>query len=120
MDNKSCNPSISLETVVSNLVSLTLSSRYWTKLRWGYFWISGQSLIKENCNNSRTSDDIDMKRGPVTKLDKRNKIMSKKFDVDVMLEKCDIIGIFQIFGQFGAVRRPNSGHSMQNLCFQQE
>ena len=35
------------------------------------FWISGQSLIKENCQNARTSDDIDMKLGPVTKLNKR-------------------------------------------------
>ena len=35
------------------------------------FWISGQSLIKENCHNSRTSDDIDMKLRPVTKLDKK-------------------------------------------------
>ena len=34
------------------------------------FQISGQSLIKVNCHNSRTSDDIDMKLGPVTKLDK--------------------------------------------------
>ena len=42
------------------------------------FWISGQSLIKENCHNSRTSDDIDMKLGPVTKLDKRNKTTLKK------------------------------------------
>ena len=42
------------------------------------FRISGQSLIKENCHNSRTSDDIDMKLGPVTKLDKRNKTTSKK------------------------------------------
>ena len=41
------------------------------------FRISGQSLIKENCHNSRTSDNIDMKRGPVTKLDKRNKTASK-------------------------------------------
>ena len=41
------------------------------------FRISGQSLIKENCHNSRTSDDIDMKLGPVTKLDKRNKTVSK-------------------------------------------
>ena len=39
---------------------------------------SGQSLIKENCHNSRTSTDIDMKLAPVTKLDKRNKTMSKK------------------------------------------
>ena len=42
------------------------------------FRISGQSLIKENCHNSRTSDDIDMKLGPVTKLDKKNKTPSKK------------------------------------------
>ena len=41
------------------------------------FWISGQSLIKENCHNSRTGDDIDMKIGPVTKLDMRNKKRSK-------------------------------------------
>ena len=34
---------------------------------------SGQSLKKENCHNSRTSDDTDMKLGPVIKLDKRNK-----------------------------------------------
>ena len=33
------------------------------------FRISGQSLIKENCYNSRTSGDIDMKLGPVTNLD---------------------------------------------------
>ena len=32
------------------------------------FRISGQSLVKENCHNSRTGDDIDMKFGPVTKL----------------------------------------------------
>ena len=30
------------------------------------FQISGQSLIKENCHNYRTSDNIDMKLGPVT------------------------------------------------------
>ena len=95
MNSKSCNPSISLETVVPNLVSLTLSSRYWTKLRWGYFWISVQSLIKENCNNSRTSDDIDMKRGPVTKIDKGNKKTSKKIHDDVISLNCDVIVIFQ-------------------------
>ena len=76
------------------------------------FRISGQSLIKENCHNSRTSDDIDMKLGPVTKLDKRNKTTSKKFDVDVMSENCDVIVIFRIFGQFGAVRRPGSRHGV--------
>ena len=64
------------------------------------FRISGQSLIKENCHNSRTSDDIDMKLEPVTKLDKRNKTTSN----------CDVIVNFRISCQFGAVRRPNSGH----------
>ena len=49
-----------------------------------YFRISGQSFIKENCHNSRTNDDIDMKLGPVTKRDKRNKTTSKN-DNDVML-----------------------------------
>ena len=39
------------------------------------FRISGKSLIKENCHNSRTSDDIDMKLEQVTKLDKENKKM---------------------------------------------
>ena len=48
-----------------------------------------------------------MKLGPVTKLDKRNKAT---FDVEVVSENCDVIVIFRIFGQFGAVRRPDSGH----------
>ena len=42
------------------------------------FRISGQSLIKENCYNSTTSDNIDVKFGPVNKIDKRNKTASKK------------------------------------------
>ena len=41
------------------------------------FWISGQSLIKGNCHNSSTNDDIDMKVGPVTKPDKSSKTTSK-------------------------------------------
>ena len=51
-----------------------------------------------------------MKLGPVTKLDKRNKTMSKKFDDDVMSENCDVIVSFLIYGQFGAIRKPDSGH----------
>ena len=35
-------------------------------------WISDQSLINENCHNSRTSHDIDMKLEPVTKLNNTN------------------------------------------------
>ena len=70
------------------------------------FRISGQFLIKENCHNSRTKDDISMKLGPVIKLEKRNKITSKKFDDDVMLANCDIIVIYR---QFGAIRKLGSG-----------
>ena len=67
------------------------------------FRISVQSLIKENCYNSRTSDDIEMKLRPVTKRDNRNKTRSKRFDNDFMSKKCDAIVIFRIFGQSGAV-----------------
>ena len=70
----------------------------------------GISDFRISCHNSRSRNDIDMKLRPVTKLDKRNKITSKKFDVDVMSENCDVIVIFRISGQFGAVRRPDSGH----------
>ena len=59
------------------------------------FQISGQSLIKENYYNSRTSDYFDMKLGPVTKLDKRNKATSKnKTDDDVISKNCDVIVFF--------------------------
>ena len=44
------------------------------------FEISGQYLLNENYDNSRASDDINMKLRPVTKLDKKNKTTSKKFD----------------------------------------
>ena len=50
-----------------------------------------------------------MKLGPVTKLEKRNKTTSKKFDGDFMPENCDIIFIFPIYGQFGAIQKPDFG-----------
>ena len=59
------------------------------------FWISGQSLIKGNCHNSRISHDIDMNLWTVTKLDKRNKTASKKIDDHLILENCYFIAIFQ-------------------------
>ena len=71
------------------------------------FQISDQSLVKENCPNSPTNDDIDIKLGPVTKIDKRNKIQSKKFDYDVMSENYDVNAIFPIYGQFGAILKPD-------------
>ena len=74
------------------------------------FWISGQSLIKENCQNSRTSDDIDMKFGTETKFDKANKKTSKKIDNDVIVN-------FLICGQFGAIWKPDSGHMSVKRIF---
>ena len=73
------------------------------------FRISGQSLIKVNCHNSRTSDDIEMKLRPVTKLYRRNKTTSKKIDDDLMLVNFDVIVIFPIYEKFGAIRKPDSG-----------
>ena len=62
-----------------NLVSITRPSlQILGKTQTGVFPISGQSLIKENCHNSRTSDDIDMKLGLLTKFDKKKITTSKK------------------------------------------
>ena len=52
-----------------------------------------------------------MKLGPVTKLDKINKT-SKKFGNDVMPENCHVIVIFPIYGQFGAIRKPDSARTV--------
>ena len=71
-------------------------------------WISGQSFILENCHNSRTSHDIDMKLRPVTKLDKRNTDTSKKIEDDVMLTNCHVITFTPINVQFPSIRKPDS------------
>ena len=49
-----------------------------------------------------------MKLGPLTKLHKRNKKTSNKFDDDVMSENCDVTVIFPTYGQFGAIRKLDS------------
>ena len=49
-----------------------------------------------------------MKLGPVNKLYKKKKTTSKKIDDDVMSENCDIIVIFPVYGQFEAIRKPDS------------
>ena len=69
------------------------------------FRISGQFLIKVN----RTNDDIEMKLGPVTKLDKRNKTMSRRFEDNAVSANYDVIVIFTIYGQLGAIQKPDSG-----------
>ena len=50
-----------------------------------------------------------MKLGPVTKIDKRNKTTSKKFDDEVVSVNCDVIVIFPIYGQTEAIRKLDSG-----------
>ena len=67
------------------------------------FWISGQSLMKENCHNFRASDDIDMKLGAVAKIDKRNK-MSKK----LMMITCGMIVTSFWFSQFYLSLNPDA------------
>ena len=52
--------------------------------------------------------DINMKLEAVTKLDKRNKNTFKKIDDDVMPESCDVIAIFPIYSEFGAILKPDS------------
>ena len=44
-----------------------------------------------------------MRFGSVTKLDKRNKITSKKIDDDVIWGNCDAIENFPIYSQFGKI-----------------
>ena len=80
-----------------------------------YLRIFDQSLIKGNRHNSRTSDDINMKLWPVTKLDKRNKATSKEFIKDIISTTCDVIVIFPIYGQFEAVRIPDPGRLVNSM-----
>ena len=65
-----------------------------------------------------------MKLGRVTKLDKKNKATSKKFNNNLMSGNCNVMVSFGVFFPISAVRRPDSGHgvcrnyvfSKNNLC----
>ena len=81
------------------------------------FRISDQSLINQNCLNSRTSIDVEMKLGQVTKLDKRNRATSKMFDDDFMPINCDPFFISPVYGQFVKIWRQNSEHMVHKLTF---
>ena len=72
------------------------------------FRISDQFFINENCHSSRICHDIDMKLGPVTKLDRKNTTTSKKFGVNVMSGNCDVVVFFPIYDQFAGIRKPDS------------
>ena len=55
-----------------------------------------------------------MKLGPV-KNKVKNKATSRKFDNYVISENCDVIAIFPIYGQFGAIWNPDS-ESIVCIC----
>ena len=50
-----------------------------------------------------------MKLGQVTNLEKRNKKPSKKMSSYVISKNYDAIVIFRIYGEFGAICKPDSG-----------
>ena len=50
-----------------------------------------------------------MKLGPASKHDKRSTATSKKTDDDVMSANCDVVVFFPIYGEFSAIRKPDSG-----------
>ena len=58
-----------------------------------------------------------MNLGPVTKLEKGNKITPKKFDNDVMSEYCDVIDFFPIYGHFGTICKLDSRRIVVKLIF---
>ena len=57
-----------------------------------------------------------MKLGPVTKIDKRNKKTSSKFGDYAMSVNSDIIVIFPICSQFGAIRKLDSVRIACKTC----
>ena len=57
-----------------------------------------------------------MKLGPVAKLDKKNKTATKKFEDSVMSGNCDVIVIFLICFQYGAIQKQNSGCIACKTC----
>ena len=90
---------ISLESYVTNLVSLSLISlQILGKTHAGGisdFQIYGQPLVKLNCQSSRASGDIDMKLGPVTKHGKSSKTTSKNL---TMISCRQIVTSLSFFG----------------------
>ena len=81
------------------MVSITCPSlQILSKPQTGVFPIPGflvNPLENKNWYNSRTSDDIDMKLGPITRIDKRNKTTLKKI---TMTSYREIVTSLSFFG----------------------
>ena len=72
-------------------------------------------LINKNYYKRRTNNDINMKTGPLSKLERRNGMTLKKIDDNIMLENYDALVIFLIYDQFGANQKPDSGYMLHNF-----
>ena len=81
------------------------------------FQISGQPFIEENCHNSRTSNDIDVKLGPVTKLEKKNTAISKKSDDSVLSEFMTSLSLFGFIANLKQFRSRRPDVLSVNLTF---
>ena len=76
-------------------------------------WISGEgiftplakSLINKNCYKSRISNDINMKRGPVTKLDNRTTVTSKNLTITIWQQIMASSSFFRFMGNLGQCGR---------------
>ena len=71
------------------------------------FRIFVQSLMEENCDKSRTSDDIEMKPEPVATRDKKQSNVK-----NLAMASCwEILTsfIFPFYEQFGEIRKPDFG-----------
>ena len=80
-----------------NLVSLTHPSlQVLDKTQTLVFSIFGflVSHLQKSYHNSRTTNDIDMKLGPITKFDKKNTATSEKLDDHVLSANDDVIVTF--------------------------
>ena len=67
-----------------------------------------KSLINKDCYKSRTSNDIDIKLWPTSKIEKKNTMTSKKLENNIISTKYDVVVIFSIYGQYGAMLKTNS------------
>ena len=108
----------SLETLIPILIFLTRSScQILDKIQTGLFPTSGflvKSLTNKHSFNYKTSNGIDMKLGPLSKLGKRNIMTSRTFDNDLIRVNYGAIFILQIFGEFASIWKPHSGRIIGN------
>ena len=58
-----------------------------------------------------------MEPGSLSKVEKRNVIKSKKCDNDILSAHYDVIFIFLIYDQFGAIRKLDAGCKIHNIQF---